>query len=248
MTAAPTVSPPTTRAPSRPATPAARTLATQPAVESVPQAAVRPGGQPRLPLERRPRRAKVTRPPSQRAASRALRRTATPTTGRTWLQSRLPEPVRAKAGVPVSESVSSCTAAALLFVPLGLFVGAGPALVAGAVVVGLLAYVLWARRVVVGDTYVAVRQLGRYHVASVDHVKHLQLKPTQRGGVLCVHTDDGRCMRLRRVELTDPQVNAALRALWTRAGGTHDEQVAALLGLPHEERRIRHRYLADAVQ
>ena len=36
-------------------------------------------------LPQRPRRAIVRREPTQRAAARALRRTATPTTGRTWL-------------------------------------------------------------------------------------------------------------------------------------------------------------------
>jgi hypothetical protein len=194
----------------------------------------------------RPRRGAVRREPSQRAAARALRRTATPTTGRTWLRSRL-GPARASAGVPVSEAVASCTSLALLFVPLGLWVGAGPAGVAGALAVGVLAYVLWARRVVVGDAWVAVRQLGRYHVATVDHVRHLELKPSQRGGVLCLHTDDGRCMRLRRVELADPAVGAALRALWAQGQGTHDPRVAQLLELPHDQRRIRHRYLADAV-
>ncbi|HWG94278.1 MAG TPA: hypothetical protein VNU66_08655, partial [Mycobacteriales bacterium] len=59
--------------------------------------------------------------------------------------------------------------------------------------------------------------------------------------------DDGRCMRLRRVEVADPQVGAALRALWTRAGGTHDPLVEDLLQLPHDGGRLRHRYLADAV-
>jgi hypothetical protein len=194
----------------------------------------------------RPRRRAVRREPSQRAAARALRRTATPTTGRTWRRARL-GPARASVGVPVSEAVTSCTALALLFVPLGLWVGAVPAVVAGAVAVGLLSYVLWARRVVVGDAWVAVRQLGRYHVATVDHVRHLELKPSQRGGVLCLHTDDGRCMRLRRVELADPAVGAALRDLWVAGDGTHDPRVAQLLELPHDQRRIRHRYLADAV-
>lgn len=197
-------------------------------------------------LAERPRRRAVRREPSQRAAARALRRTATPTTGRTWLRSRL-GPARACAGVPVSEAVASCTALALVFVPLGLWIGAAPAVVAAAVAVAALAYVLWARRVVVGDSWVAVRQLGRYHVATVDHVRHLELKPSQRGGVLCLHTDDGRCMRLRRVELADPAVGAALRELWAAGDGTHDPRVAELLELPHDQQRIRHRYLADAV-
>jgi hypothetical protein len=195
-------------------------------------------------LVARPRRRPVRREPSQRAAARAVRRTATPTTGRTWRRDRL-GPVRATTGVPVSEAVASCTALALVFVPLALWAGALVAVVAGALAVGALSYVLWARRVVVGDTWVAVRQLGRYHVATVDHLRHLELKPSERGGVLCLHTDDGRCMRLRRVELADPQVGAALREMWAAGDGTHDDRVEALLGLPHETGRIRHRYLAD---
>jgi hypothetical protein len=143
--------------------------------------------------------------------------------------------------------VASCTALALLFVPLALWAGVASAVAAGAVAVTALAVVLARRRVVVGGDHVAVRQLGRFHVATGDHVRHLELKPSQRGGVLCLHTDDGRCMRLRRVEVADPEVNAAIRALWTRAGGTHDPLVEDLLGLPHDGRRLRHRYLADAV-
>ena len=106
------------------------------------------------------------------------------------------------------------------------------------------AYVLWARRVVVGESYVAVRRLGRYHVATVDHVRHLELKPTQRGGVLCLHTDDGRCMRVRRTELRRPDVVRALTELCERQDGcTHDPLVAQLLGLPQEGDRVRHDYL-----
>ena len=199
-------------------------------------------------LPSRPRRTRVEREPSQRAAARRLRRSATPTTGRTWTRTRLPLPVLARAGVPVSEAVTSCTAVALLFVPVLLFTGSAPgAWIAAAVSVAVVAYLVWARRVVVGQSYVAVRQLGRYHVATVDHVRHLELKPTSRGGVLCLHTDDGRCMRLRRVETSQPDVAAALSALLDREGATRDPQVEALLGLAHDDRRIRNRYLADVV-
>jgi hypothetical protein len=212
------------------------------------QPAPRPAPEPvRVPLARRPRRERVQREPSQRAAARSLRSTAEVTTGRTWRRGALPQPERASAGVPVSESVASCSALALLFVPLGLWVGAVPAVVAGAIAVTVLACLLCIRRVVVGQSYVAVRQLGRFHVATVDHVRHLELKPSERGGVLCVHTDDGRCMRLRRAEVADPAVGAALRELWRDGDGTHDPLVAAMLDLPDEQSRIRHRYLADAI-
>lgn len=200
-------------------------------------------------LPQRPRRAVVRREPTQRAAARALRRTATPTTGRTWLRSGLPGYPRASAGVPLGESLSSLLIVGLAFVPVFVWTQGSPgAFVALGVALAVMSYVLWARRVVVGDDFVAVRQLGRYHVATVDHVKHLELRPSQHGGVLCLHTDDGRCMRLRRVEVADPAVNAALRNLAARHSGTFDSRCEALLGLPHEESRLRHRYLADAVQ
>ena len=201
------------------------------------------------PLATRPRRAKVQRPPSARAAARAVRRTAPPTTGHTWTRSGLPGYPRASAGVPWSESLGSLIALALLVVPVWVWTqGAAWVLLAGGLALAVASYLLWARRVVVGDRFVAVRQLGRYHVATVDHVRHLELRPSQRGGVLCLHTDDGRCMRLRRTEVAVPEVNAALRDLAGCAGGTRDALCEHLLSLPHEETRVRHRYLADAVQ
>lgn len=110
------------------------------------------------------------------------------------------------------------------------------------------AALLRVRRVLLGEDWVAVRQIGRFHIATVDHVKHLELRPSEHGGVLCLHTDDGRCMRLRRVEVIKPEVNAALRELAGRGNGTHDSRVEELLMLTHDDSRIRHRYLADAVQ
>jgi hypothetical protein len=197
------------------------------------------------PLPTRPRRTKVDRGPSPRAAARAVRRSTRPTTSHAWLRRSLP-PVVASAGAPPGEAVLDCTMVALLFVPVLLFTGFSPLTFAvAAVAIAATAYVLWARRVVVGESYVAVRQLGRYHVATVDHVRHLELKPTQRGGVLCLHTDDGRCMRVRRAELSRTDVARALTELCERHDGcTHDPLVAQLLGLPEEGERIRHRYLA----
>jgi hypothetical protein len=168
-----------------------------------------------------------------------------PTDHLAGLAAPLAAPVVASAGAPPGEAVLDCTMVALLFVPVLLFTGFSPVTFAVAgLAVAATAYVLWARRVVVGESYVAVRQLGRYHVASVDHVRHLELKPTQRGGVLCLHTDDGRCMKVRRSELERPDVSRALTELCERYDGcTHDQQVAHLLGLPAEGDRIRHRYL-----
>ena len=197
------------------------------------------------PLPARPRRPKVDRGPTPRAAARAVRRSTRPTTSRAWQRRSLP-PVVASAGAPFGEALLDCSMVAMLFVPVLLFTGFSSATFAVAgLAVAATAYVLWARRVVVGESYVAVRHLGRYHVATVDHVRHLELKPTQRGGVLCLHTDDGRCMRVRRAELSRPAVKQALTELCERHDGcTHDPHAAALLGLPTEGDRIRHRYLA----
>lgn len=199
------------------------------------------------PLATRPRRAKVQRPPTPRAAARALRRTATPTTGHTWTRSGLPGYPRASAGVPWSESAGSLAAVALLVVPVWVWTqGAAWVPLAGGLALAVASYLLRVRRVVVGDGYVAVRQLGRYHVATGDHVRHLELRPSQRGGVLCLHTDDGRCMRVRRAEVAVPAVNAALRTLVGCAEGTRDTLCEHLLELPHEEARTPSRPDADA--
>ena len=183
--------------------------------------------------------------------SRAARRSgAASTTPVTWTKAGLPGPARASAGVPASEAAVSVGVVVLVFGALLLVTGGSLEVLAlgvGAVLV--VGYVLWARRVVVGDSWVAVRQLGRYHVASADHLRHLELRPTQRGGVLRLHTDDGRVMRLRRVEVASPDVNAAIRDLsGVSSGSTHDRRVEELLDLPYEEGRLRHRYVADMLE
>ena len=197
---------------------------------------------------RRARRPRVQRPPSSRVASLRLRRSAPMTTGQVWRRSSLPDAPRTSAGVPLSEAAASLFVVALLFVPVAVWTQFAPAVgVAAVAAVAVTAYLLWARRVVVGDSYVAVRQLLRYHVATVDHVRHLELRPSAHGGVLCLHTDDGRCRRLRRAEVARPEVNAALRELAGCCDGTRDPRVEHLLDLPNEPTRIRHRYLADAL-
>lgn len=176
-------------------------------------------------------------------------RAEVPETSVAWTQRGLPGPVVAQAGVPVSESVVSVTALVLAFVPLWLWTERavwGFALAAGAA--AGLSYVLWARRVAVGEDFLAVRQLGRYHAATGNAFRHLTLAPTQHGGTLRVTTDDGRVMRLRRAEYTRPDVNAALRDLCAASDTTCDDTVLELLDLPFEARRVRHRYLADAVR
>ena len=194
-----------------------------------------------LPLATRPRRTPVARPPSARAAERRLRRTAPRTTGRTWSRAGLPGPVVAEAGVTTGEAVTSLVVVGLLLVPVLVWTQLAPAaLVALAVSLVAAAVLLRARRVVAGADFVAVRRLGRFHVAHADHLRHLELRAMQ-GGVLCLHTDDGRCMRLRRVELERPALAAALRELADCGSSTRDRRVCALLGL--DDDRVVDRYV-----
>lgn len=196
-----------------------------------------------LPLATRPRRTPVRRPPSSRAARRTLRRTAPRTTARTWRRSGLPGPAVATAGARPAEVATAVAVVVLLFVPVAVWTQAAPgAFVALAVALAAVALLAWARRVVVGHDFVAVRRLGRYHVASADHVRHLELRAMQ-GGALCLHTDDGRCLRLRRSELERPGVAAGLRPLAGCSDSTRDRPVCALLDLAAEDGRVVDRYV-----
>ena len=226
-------------APADHTTPPADHAAPQPAASSTP-------ARPPLPLQERPRRVRVQREPSPRAAARAVRRTAPRTTARTWRRSGLPGPAAATAGARPADVAMAVLVVALLFVPVLVWTqwatGAWIALAVSLVVVAGLS---WARRIVVGADFVAVRQLGRYHVAHADHVRHLELRAMQNG-VLCLHTDDGRCMRLRRVELEREDVAAALRTLAGCGSSTRDRRVCALLGLEDEHDRVVDRDLPRA--
>lgn len=204
------------------------------------------GERPDLPLARRPRRERVRREPTPRAAARQLRRTAPRTTATTWRRRGLPGPATATAYATAAEVLFGAFVVGLLFIPVvlwtqaavGAFVGLGVALVA-------LAHLAWARRVVVGEDFVAVRQIGRYHVASADHVRHLELRAMQ-GGALCLHTDDGRRMVLRRVELEQDGVAEAMRVLADCGSSTRDRRVCAALGLEDSGERVLDRYLPTA--
>ena len=67
-----------------------------------------------------------------------------------------------------------------------------------------------------------------------------------QGGALCLHTDDGRCMRLRRPELERPEVASALRELAGCGSSTRDRRVCAALGLDEDEGRVVDRYVPGA--
>ena len=111
-----------------------------------------------------------------------------------------------------------------------------------------LSYALCSRRVVVGERFVAVRKFGPYRLATVESITSGALQPGQRGGVFKLRTGDGRTMRLRRVEFSEPGVNAALRDLVLQSGRTYDSGVMLQLELPLRGDFGHHRYLLDAVQ
>ena len=197
---------------------------------------------PELPLARRPRRQVVRREPSPRAAARSVRRTAPRTTTTTWRRRGLPGAATATAYATVAEVLFGAVVVGLLFVPVLLWTQAAVgALVALGLALAAVGHLAWVRRVVVGEDFVAVRQLGRYHVASADHLRHLELRAMQ-GGALCLHTDDGRRMLIRRVELEQDGVAEAMRTLADCGSSTRDRRVCAALGLA-DDVRVLDRYL-----
>ena len=188
-----------------------------------------------------------------RAAAKASRATpreeAAASSATVWRAADLPSRAVASAGVPFSEGVASVFLGAVLYVPVALFTSYAPwnYLVALVLVVAL-SYALVSRRVVVGRDFVAVRKFGPYRVASAESITSGALTDSQRGGVLKLRTGDGRTMRLRRVEFTQPAVNAALRAFLLGTGRRYDHGVMQRLDLPFREDFGHHRYLLDAVQ
>ena len=91
-------------------------------------------------------------------------------------------------------------------------------------------------------------KFGPYRLALAESITSGALTQSQRGGILKLHTGDGRTMRLRRVEFSNPEVNAALRAFILRTGRKYNEAVMLRLDLPWREDFGHHRYLLDAVQ
>jgi hypothetical protein len=136
----------------------------------------------------------------------------------------------------------------LVFAPVFLWTRTNPIPIAlCAVLTAGMAYLVWARRVVVGDDYLAMRQLGRYHVATIGHVTHWRVRPSQRGGVVVVLTDDEREMRVRHAEVTNPDVNAALHALLARSDSPPMAAIQHLLNV-EDSLHTRHRFIADMYQ
>ena len=189
-----------------------------------------------------------------RAAARASRSVPVPPTDEAastrpvWRTAQLPTSRAAAVGVPLSEGVTSVFLGAIAYIPLALVTGyAAWNYPVALVLVLALSYALVSRRVVVGPDFVAVRKFGPYRLALADSITSGALTQSQRGGVLKLRTGDGRTMRLRRVEFSNPAVNAALRDFVLSTGRPYDEAVMLNLELPWREEFGHHRYLLDAI-
>ena len=166
-----------------------------------------------------------------------------------WRTRDLPTPRTAAVGVPLSEGVTSVIVGAIAYIPVALLSGyAAWNYPVALVLVLALSYALCSRRVVVGPGFVAVRKFGPYRLAPAASITSGALAPSQRGGVLKLLTGDGRTMRLRRVEFSQPEVNGALRDLVLQTGRSYDAGVMQILELPWRGDFGHHRYLLDAVQ
>lgn len=166
-----------------------------------------------------------------------------------WRSRDLPRPRSAHMGVPLSEGVASVFIGAVAYIPVALVTSyAAWNYVVAAVLVLALSYALCSRRVVVGPDFLAVRKFGPYRLARTDSICSGALAASHRGGVLTVRTGDGRTMRLRRAEFSNPGVNAALRTLLLTSGRRYDAGLMRQLDLPWRGDFGHHRYLLDAVQ
>ena len=165
-----------------------------------------------------------------------------------WRTKDLPQPRIGSVGVPLSEGISSVFLGAVAYVPVALYSEYALWNYPVALVLVLaLSYALCSRRVVVGPDFVAVRKLGPYRLAAADSITSGALTESQRGGVLKLHTGDGHTMRLRRVEFSNPAINAGLRAFILSTGRKYSSGVMMRLDLPWREDFGHHRYLLDAV-
>lgn len=123
----------------------------------------------------------------------------------------LPGPVQASVGMPLAEVAAFVVVVPLLSIPV-LLATMGAAWAAGTALV-LTAAVGWlcaARRVVVGDGWVADRRLWRYRITHGAELRAVELRDTAHGGVLRLSPHAGRAHRVRLSEVSLPAARTAL--------------------------------------
>lgn len=142
---------------------------------------------------------------------------------------RLPGSPLAVGRPPRAEAAAFAGVVPLLAVPVLLVTMAAlwaltVAVALTAAVVGLCA----ARRVVVGQGWVADRRVLRYRITYAAHLRAAELVDTGHGGVLRLYRHAGRPHRLRRVELDAPATRRALAELLA-ASPAADRRIALAL-------------------
>ncbi len=155
--------------------------------------------------------------PSHRAALNPSRSRSGPQiagSSRALTLSRLPGAVLASARLPKAEFAVFLVVVPLLSIPLLL--ATMTAAWAVTIAIALTTIVGWlcaARRVVIGNGWVADRRLWHYRVTRGGQLRGVELLENAHGGVLRLSPHTGRAHRLRRNEFERPEARAALRTV-----------------------------------
>jgi hypothetical protein len=114
-------------------------------------------------------------------------------------------------GRPAAETAAFTGVVPLLSIPLLIATMGSPwVLLAAAVSTALVAWVCLARRVVIGQGWIADRRLWRYRVTDGADVRSTDFVQNGHGGVLRLHPARGRAHRLREAELGSVRARTAL--------------------------------------
>jgi hypothetical protein len=134
----------------------------------------------------------------------------------------LPGPAHTSSGRPHAETAAFTAVVPLLSIPLLLAtMGAPWALLGAAAATGLVAWVCLARRVVIGQGWIADRRLWGYRVTHAADLRTTEFVHNGHGGVLRLHPGRGRAHRLREAEFGSVQARTALVGIVT--GGRRPE-------------------------
>ncbi|CAA9337930.1 MAG: hypothetical protein AVDCRST_MAG07-2197 [uncultured Frankineae bacterium] len=152
---------------------------------------------------------------------------------RVLTRAALPGPVRASVGMPRAEAAVFLVLAPLLSVPVLLAtMGAAWAVGGTLVVTTLVAWLCGARRVTVGNDWVADRRLVTYRITHGAQLRAVELLDTAHGGVLRLSPHTGRAHRLRRTEFDRPDARAALATVLSSGTADIGPGVRQALGMP----------------
>ena len=156
----------------------------------------------------------------------------TPSGGRALGRRALPGPVSSSQGMPWAETAVYVAVVPLLAVPV-LLASMADALALGTTLL-LTALVSWlclARRVVIGDGWLADRRFWHYRVSHGQHLRLVELVENGHGGLLRLHLHSGRAHRLRLSEYSSLDARAGLATVLSAGTPRLGNGVPAALGL-----------------